>query len=168
MFLKTVHQKLYVLAQYLFNMWFLLFLLICAGITTLHCLHNTTEVVHVTTSCGVFTFRSHSLNVAAFGGAMWKHEHMFMQKVLSCHLTCQEKMEHNRPPPSSFLLLSASQSGSSNGVIGKMEPSHCSAQDKVSMPKLIRLRSAHTGCHPHTITGVISLSENEKLLHVHN
>lgn len=45
-----------------------------------------------------------------------------------------------------------------------MEPSHRFAQDKVSLPKLIRLRSARTGRHPHTITGVISLSENEKLL----
>ena len=61
-------------------------------------------------------------------------------------------------------LLSVSQSGGSNSVIGKMEPSDRGAQDKVSLPKLIRLRSAPTGRHPHTITAVISLSEKEKLL----
>ena len=49
-----------------------------------------------------------------------------------------------------------------------MEPSDRSDQDKVSLPKLIRLRSAPTGRHPHTITGVISLSEREKLLDAHN
>lgn len=81
--------------------------------------------------------------------------------------TCQSRQctlpPPRQPPPSNF-LLSASQSGSSNSVIGKMEPSDRSAQDKVSLPRLIRLRSAPTGCHPHTVTVVISLSEKEKLL----